>query len=100
MVKARMISPQELFDASKQHMLARAEPVSEMDWQRLVNFWAANVQRDCAPAICGLMATIFDCPLSETAVKEIAEYQAARQKPVSSGSLAGIGIQAWGGGDG
>lgn len=88
MVKARMISPQELFDASKQHMLARAEPVSEMDWQRLVNFWAANVQRDCAPAICGLMANIFDCPLSETAVKEIAEYQAATSREAKLASSA------------
>ena len=76
--RREMISPNELHDGAKRHMLDGAEPVTDRDWQLLVNFWAANVSV-AEVEICKLMKRIYDCPLSDDNVTQIAEFQATKK---------------------
>jgi hypothetical protein len=69
------ISPNDLQANAIKIMLEGKEPVTERDWQMCANFWAANVAV-AEVEICKLMKRIFDCPISDDDIKQIAEYQA------------------------
>ena len=73
---SRMISPNELQAGAKEAYLDGKEPSTMRDWQLCVNFWAANVSSKLEESCCLLMSRIFDCPLSDEMVKEIAQHQA------------------------
>lgn len=75
----RMISPNELHQAACREYLGGREPVSEKDWQLCVNYWAHNIALEVRVVATVLMAKIMSCPLSETAVREIAEFQSGRK---------------------
>ena len=75
-----MISPNELHDAAKKHMLEGKEPVTDHEWSLCVNFWAANILPDFAILTANLMAKIYKCPLKEETVEEIAFFQAERKR--------------------
>jgi hypothetical protein len=75
----RMISPNDLHDAAKQIMLKDKEPVTDKDWQLCVNFWAANVS-NTEVEICKLMKRIYNCPLPDEEIAEIASFQAESKK--------------------
>lgn len=71
----RLITPNELQHQAKLQMLQGREPITTTDWQRLVNFWAANVLAEAALPICELMALAFECPLPEHDIRAIVEFQ-------------------------
>ena len=71
----RFVSPNDMLQAAKEHMLEGRDPTSHEDWARLVNFVAFNVGVGTEKSICELFRMIFDIPLDEEAVREIAEHQ-------------------------
>ncbi len=79
MSKFRMISPNDMNNAAKQHMLDGCEPQSERDWMLLVNFWAANVQKGTEEPLVNLMARLYRCPLCEELLSAIAQFQANKK---------------------
>ena len=83
---SRMISPNELHQAAIDMQLGGQPPATEHEWAIAVNFWARNIEpAACVPATV-LMAKIMDCPLPESYVREIAEFQAdpEHRKPNSA----------------
>lgn len=75
------VSPNELHLAARRAMIDGREPVSEDDWARCVNFWAANIDPAVGTAAIPLIAKILDCPLPRELILEIAEFQfAAKQQ--------------------
>jgi hypothetical protein len=83
-----MISPNDLHGAAKQLMLKDKEPVTDKDWQLCVNFWAANVSV-AEVEICKLMKRIYNCPLSDEDVTEIAIFQAESKKRKKKNRIEG-----------
>lgn len=73
--KGRLISPDELHNAAKAHYLEGRDPVTENDWKYCVNFWGWNIERGLEEPICKLLAKIYDCPLSDEQIAEIALFQ-------------------------
>jgi len=72
-----MISPNMLHERAKKIMLQGKAPVSDEDWVKVVNFWAANISNE--EAVCALLAKLYDCPLSSENVEKIAMYQEGRK---------------------
>jgi hypothetical protein len=73
------ISPNDLQANAIKVMLEGKAPVTERDWQLLINYWAANISVAEAD-ICKLMKRLFDCPISDDDIKQIAEYQVKLKK--------------------
>jgi hypothetical protein len=73
-----MISPNDLQANAIKVMLEGKEPVTERDWQLCVNFWAANVSV-AEIEICKLMRRIFNCPISDEDIAEIATFQVKKK---------------------
>jgi len=71
----RLVSPNDMMAAAKEHMLNGREPESEYDWMLIVNFLAVNVQKDCAEPAIKLMRWMYDMPLSEEQVVYIVQKQ-------------------------
>jgi hypothetical protein len=75
----KMISPNELHQGAQDEMLEGKAPVTERDWQLCVNFWAANVSIS-EIEICKLMKRLFQCPLDDKQIVEIAKFQQGKKK--------------------
>jgi hypothetical protein len=73
-----MISPNDLQANAIKVMLEGKEPVTERDWQLCVNFWAANVSV-AEIEICKLMRRLFNCPISDEDIAEIATFQVKKK---------------------
>ena len=71
----RWVSPNDMLQAAKEHMLEGRDPASNEEWAKVVNFVAFNVGAGIEQSICELFRMIFDIPLDEESVREIAEYQ-------------------------
>ena len=74
-MNATMRSPDEMFKVAKDIMLEGREPTTEQDWQSIVNFWAANIQKELAPSATKLMCKIYQVPIDEEFVDKIVEFQ-------------------------
>lgn len=75
-----MMSPNDLQAGAIKIMLEGKEPVTQEDWIKCVNFWAANILPDFAHITCNLMGKIFSCPVSEKDIEEIVEFQLKAKK--------------------
>lgn len=71
----RFVSPNEMLDAAKVHMLEGRDPESRDDWIRVMNFMALNVHKDVAKPACRLLAMIYSMPLTEAEVDKIVDHQ-------------------------
>ena len=78
MTKGRMISPNDLFKAAKEHMLDGREPSNKQDWLLTVNFFAANIDKPLADSATKLICLILEVPLEENEIEEIVKFQMAR----------------------
>jgi uncharacterized protein (DUF2237 family) len=76
---SKLVSPNDLQTAAREHMLEGREPVSHKDWALCANFWAANVSKGVETSAVPLIGMIFNCPLSRDELVEIATYQAERK---------------------
>lgn len=74
-----MISPNDLNKAAREHMLDGREPETDHDWGLVVNFWAANVGDGLEEPTCKIMSMLYQCPLSDGDVEQIAHFQAERK---------------------
>ena len=73
----RLISPNKMHKAACDTMLNGKQPVTEMDWILIVNFYARNTAVESQPAGTVFLAVLMDCPLSKEAVTYIAMKQAS-----------------------
>lgn len=71
-----MRSPDELLAGAKEHMLHGRDPESEEDWAQVVNYFAFHIACGLEVEACKLLRVLYDIPLSEKYVVEIAEFQA------------------------
>jgi hypothetical protein len=71
--KPNLVSPNDL----QQHAIQWIghEPEDETDWLLCVNYWAANIAKGLEESACLLLAKLFDCPLSDEQIKEVAAFQ-------------------------
>ncbi len=75
MTDVTMVSPNDMFAAAKEHMLEGSDPVSDKDWQMVINFVAFNTGAGFELSVTKLFAKMYDCPLEEETVIAIAEAQ-------------------------
>lgn len=73
-------SPNEMMGEAKRRMLDHREPKTRLDWYLVVNFWAANIAQGLEESACLLMHKLYDNPLSEWEIRQIAQYQAQRKE--------------------
>jgi hypothetical protein len=70
-----LVSPRDMYDAACEHMLDGFDPITDEDWQLVVNFMAANIHEDSALPAMKLLKAIFDIPLSDEEIQIIVEFQ-------------------------
>lgn len=70
----RLVSPEELHKAACSHYLKGRKPKTTREWELCVNFWAFNTSKGTREAATLLMAKIYDCPLPEKDVRDIAKF--------------------------
>jgi len=70
-----LVSPNDMFAAAKDNMLEGADPVSDRDWQMVINFVAFNTGAGAELPVTKIFAKLFDCPLEEETVIAIAAAQ-------------------------
>ncbi len=80
MSEGKMVSPNDLQQAAKDHMLQGCEPVTKGDWALCANFWAANIALGLEESAVPLIGMIFQCPLSKAYLIEIARFQANKKE--------------------
>jgi hypothetical protein len=61
-------------------MLDGRVPTSPNDWVLVVNFYAVNIAKEVQPSATVLMCKIMDCPLPETYIREIVNFQLQEKK--------------------
>lgn len=71
----RFVSPDQVMQAAKDHMLNGREPASNDDWAKVVNFIAFNMDAALADTICKVMKSLYDIPLSDDEISDIVEFQ-------------------------
>ena len=74
-----MISPNDLNRAAQADMLDGRVPRTERDWGLIVNYWAANIGAGLEEPTCKLLSRLYQCPLSDCVVEQIANFQAERK---------------------
>jgi hypothetical protein len=72
---AHLVSPNEMHQAACDQMLEGRQPVTEEDWVKVVNFYAANVAAEVQPTGVTFMAMIMGCPLPSEYVERISAFQ-------------------------
>lgn len=72
---SRLVSPNDLQKAAQEAYLEGREPKTEQEWALCVNFWATNIEASVRVQATVLMAKIMGCPLPDSYVQEIAEFQ-------------------------
>jgi hypothetical protein len=77
LVKLR--SPNELLYEARKHMLRGDNPITEEDWAKVVNFWAANISREAAKDAVLLLCKLHDVPLSTAYVLRIVDYHMSKE---------------------
>jgi hypothetical protein len=68
-------SPNELLAAAVELELGGRKPSSREDWHIVMNFFAYNVLPAVAEKACILLRTIYDMPLTDQEVRDIADFQ-------------------------
>lgn len=75
----RFVSPDQVMQAAKDQMLNGQEPKSHVDWVKVINFVAFNMDAILASSICRVMKTLYDIPLTDDEIEEIVEFQNERR---------------------
>jgi hypothetical protein len=72
---SRMVTPDEMFAAAKDYMLAGREPEDHDDFVDIMNFFALNLEPTCALPCCQVMNAIYNMGLTEGEVDQIVAFQ-------------------------
>ncbi len=70
-----MISPNDMHQAAIDMMLPTKEIRDEYEWMLIVNFWALNVKTGMELSSCKIMKLLYDCPLDDDTIDQIAMHQ-------------------------
>ena len=73
-------SPYELLGAAKKHMLDGREPVTQEDYQKLLNFVAYNTAEGIEEDLTPFFAKLYEMPVDEATCREIGRYQARKKR--------------------
>ena len=76
---SRMRSPNELLKAATVEMLDGREPETYQDWVKVMNFFACNVDADCAQVACSLLAKLYSMPIVDSDIEAIVNFQLAQR---------------------
>lgn len=80
---SRLVSPNEMFQAAKDMQLEGREPESNHDWILVINFIAANTAEGLEKSVCKLSKMLYNIPLSDEAIEQIADFQHNHKNPSS-----------------
>ena len=72
---SRMVSPNEMMQGAIDNMLDGAWPVSDTDWQKVINFIAHNLDPAVALPATLLFKAMYEIPLEDEEIKEIVRFQ-------------------------
>lgn len=75
----KLVSPNQLHEAAKLHMLNGRDPVSKDDWSRCANFLAFNIEKGLEVTALPLLGMILEYPLTRDEMIKIAEYQMGKK---------------------
>ena len=76
----RMVSPNDMLQAAKEHMLGGREPEGHDDWMQILNFVAFNISAGLEQPILQLFGRMYGIPKSAMRyADEIAAYQCERK---------------------
>lgn len=78
--KGRLVSPKEMMEAGKDIMLGGRDPTTKLDWIRLFNFFSANICKGLEEYICLLMGKLYNVPLTEDEIMQIALFHMKEKK--------------------
>ena len=73
-------SPNELLAAAKIQMLDGREPVTQKDYQMVLNFVAYNTADGLEEDLTPFFANLYEMPVDEATCREIGRYQARRKR--------------------
>lgn len=73
------VSPNKIMEAAKIMMLDGKEPVTDTDWQNIVNFLAVNIAPELNFVAIKLMKKLYDMPISENTIARICQFHRQRQ---------------------
>ena len=73
-------SPNEFLAAAKKHMLDGREPVTQEDYQKVLNFVAYNTAEGFEGDLTPFFALLYEMPVDEATCREIGRYQARRKR--------------------
>lgn len=79
MPESQLRSPDEMFTAAKSFMLDGREPSTHKDWELVMNFFASNIAKGVEESACRLLKMIYDIPLDDDLINQIAEFQRNRK---------------------
>ena len=74
----RLRSPNELLYEARKHMLSGDNPTTETDWVKIINYWAANIDRDAVVEAVDLLCKQFEVPLDKGYISRIVDYQLSK----------------------
>lgn len=77
--KGRLVSPDELLQAAKEQMLNGRDPVTDVDWFYVMNFFAVNIDTALALDACKLLRVVYDMSITEQDVERIVKFQLERK---------------------
>lgn len=75
----RKRSPNEMLYEARKHMLNGNNPITNEDWAKVINFWAANIERDAVKAAIATLCAIFEVPLDKAYIGRIIDYQLSKE---------------------
>lgn len=77
--KMQWVSPNEMQSKAVEVMLNGRQPETKKDWVLCVNFWAHNAAAGLEAGICTLMSRLFEVPLEDSEIRDIAKFQHSRK---------------------
>lgn len=80
MSEGRLVSPDEMVKAAKDMCLDGREPKTEIDYQIIANFCAANIGGGAEEPVLRLIGMIYDWPISSEHLTKIAAFQALKKR--------------------
>jgi len=81
-----LISPNEMLELAKDHMLRGEEPKNEEDWCLILNFVALNTHSSIVMAFMPLFLKLYNIPISESEALKIAEFQLQQKANQENGN--------------
>jgi len=76
---SELVSPNDLFKASKEYMLEGREPASTEDWLLMVNFWVVNIEKSVRVPATLILVKLFAVPVTVEQVKKIIDFHNSPQ---------------------